>query len=122
MMSLFSRYKKIFCYLLEVCILNSYRARLFCTPGLRQTFLDFRINLVEQLLSITKDHTVKRRRPARHYHAYNPPTLKRVHGLRKCILCVQNGKNNVTVFRCPDCDVSLCILPCFEKYHIENGL
>lgn len=36
---------------------------------------------------------------------------------RCCVVCSKNRKHKETTFRCPECDVALCVAPCFEQYH-----
>lgn len=54
----------------------------------------------------------------RHFPAMypkRPVTNKPVQ--KRCIVCSSIKKRKETTYYCPSCNVPLCVLGCFEKYH-----
>lgn len=58
---------------------------------------------------------------ARHFPSiYVNNKTKRKKSLRKCVVCAKNDKISQTRYQCKNCDVGLCVYPCFEKFHTES--
>ncbi|XP_076036711.1 uncharacterized protein LOC143022416 isoform X2 [Oratosquilla oratoria] len=61
-----------------------------------------------------------------HFPMEVPATEKKKNPTRKCVVCClkcdQTGKpvRKESRYMCKHCNVALCIVPCFEKYHINN--
>lgn len=61
----------------------------------------------------------------RHFPDVIPATEKKEKPTRKCIACskIRDSQGKIkrkeTRYMCPDCDVALCITPCFKIYHTE---
>ena len=61
--------------------------------------------------------------PGGHFPMEVPPTEKKKNPTRKCVVCSmkrdQRGKpvRKESRHMCKVCQVALCIVPCFEKYH-----
>lgn len=123
-------YKKIFFHLLDISVWNSFI--LYQKNGGRKNNLDFRKTLIEKL--ITKYHTTKKigrpssqpgplRLTGRHFPEYVPATMNRSDACRRCVVCCskknRNGKKirKETRFYCSNCNVGLCVVPCFMIYH-----
>ena len=39
---------------------------------------------------------------------------------KRCALCSANKIRKDTRYYCKDCDVGLCVVPCFEYYHTKT--
>ena len=125
-------YKKLFRHMLDQVIWNSFVLYQKNGGALRQ--LDFRLKLVEGLIKNNKEITVLRnilgksqssifRLSARHFPSLVPRTEGKVYPTRRCVVCSsvieENGKRKrrESRYQCQICNVGLCIVPCFEKYH-----
>lgn len=124
-------YKKYFFHLLDVCIWNAY-----CLYKLKTrkqiSMAKFHLELIRQILrryhssKATKNfnksgHINPIRLTARHFPSiYVNDKTKRKNPLRKCVVCTKNDKISQTRYQCKNCDVGLCVYPCFEKYHTES--
>ncbi|GFW38337.1 piggyBac transposable element-derived protein 4 [Trichonephila clavipes] len=101
--------------------------------------LQFRLDLVNEM--VIKYHSEsmgsKRGRPLlktplrlteRHFVKFIPPTQKKEKPARKCLICCRkrdsDGKEikKETRYYCEKCDVGLCALPCFEKFHTQRDI
>ncbi|GFY30966.1 piggyBac transposable element-derived protein 4 [Trichonephila clavipes] len=127
-------YRKIFFHIFNQCIWNSYV--LYKKIGGSKSQLQFRLDLVNEM--VIKYHSEsmgsKRGRPLlktplqlteRHFVKFIPPTEKREKPARKCFICCRkrdrDGKKirKETRYYCEKCDVGLCAVPCFEKFHTQ---
>jgi len=133
-------YKKLFRHLVNQSVLNAYVLFSKDNPG-RMTHLQFRISLIEQIVSFhmqaeRNQRTGPRSRDeigdvvrltGRHFPRLIPATGKKTGPTRKCEVCChrsrENGKKARTESRyyCQECDVALCVTPCFEVYHTERN-
>ena len=52
----------------------------------------------------------------RHFPDFVPETLSSTRPLRRCVVC-SKVKRKETRYQCIKCDVGLCVINCFEKYH-----
>lgn len=91
----------------------------------------FRYQLAEQLLEMAttagvctprsranvKDSPARLRESGTHFPQFHPPTQSRSKATRRCHVCTKSGLSKNTSVRCPECNVSLCVAPCFELYH-----
>ena len=55
-----------------------------------------------------------------HFPHHIPPTASKGHPARHCIVCKAVGKRKDSVFLCSQCQVCLCIVPCFQLYHAQR--
>lgn len=122
-------YKKIFFHLLDVCIFNSFI--LYQKNGGKRDNLDYRMCLVERLVESYNSgmSSSKRGRPSatpsplrlteRHFPKICPATEKKKNASRMCVVCSKNKKRKESRYECQDCNVGLCIVPCFEIFHTK---
>lgn len=127
-------YKKLFFHLIDISLYNAYILYQVKT-GKKPQFSDFRLNVAEQL--IEKYHTPKghMKRPptidhplrltARHFPSLVPPTeAKGSKTQRRCHVCsqtkLQTRKRKATRFMCKECNVALCVTPCFATFHTRK--
>jgi len=131
-------YKKIFRHLIEQCLWNAYVLfKKYVNKKLSHA--DFTWKLVEQILAEHKPSVLPARSGrrcstvvnperliGRHFIDYCPPTAKKQNASRMCVVCCskvgESGKKvrKETRYCCPDCDVGLCLVPCFKLYHTED--
>lgn len=128
-------YKKLFRHLLNQVVWNSFILHKIHGGALKH--LDFRVQLFEGLIK----HNLMDYRPqksmgktpgilrlnARHFPSPVTPTACKEKPTRRCVVCSNNmdengkRKRRETRYECTQCNVGLCVSPCFERYHtIEN--
>lgn len=131
-------YRKIFFHLLDLSLWNSFILYRKC--GGNKSALQYRMELVK--LTIEKFHhpefAAKHGRPGktptpmrltgRHFPETLPPTEKKSNPTRQCGMCsrVHDAKGKrirrETRYFCPDCNVPLCVAPCFRVYHTASQI
>lgn len=125
-------YLKIFRQILNQSVWNSFV--LYKKNGGTMSHLDFRLQLVEELAKIygeskhsSQNTTSSDRLNGRHFPSHIQPTQKKKAPTKICIVCSQkfNEKGQrvrkESRYQCAQCNVTLCVTPCFEKYHtVEN--
>ena len=53
----------------------------------------------------------------RHFPSiYSNEASKKKNQVRKCVVCSKQGKRRESRYYCSQCDVGLCVVPCFELY------
>ena len=126
-------YKTLFFHLVNLCEYNAFVVYKSLHPNTKLKFLQFRMALIRQLLEQSTTATPvptaaeqMNRLTGRHFLEYNPSTSTREHGMRSCQVCkgkqsLPSGKKlrRETVYRCKQCQVPLCPVPCFEIYHTK---
>lgn len=133
-------YSKLFFHFLDISVLNAFyifrqRARQ-ANPNAKVNLGDFRIRLIRQLLdrhlAANEQPTVARpvggapRLSGRHF--MQPLPLRECgqkRKQRKCFVCAhtvkRERKRKDTGFECKQCQIPLCVFPCYEEYHtIDN--
>lgn len=126
-------YKKIFFHLLDLAFWNSFI--LYKKSGGQLSSLLYRLSVIENIIGSYHSDSMKPKsgRPSqtmnplrlteRHFLDYIPITGKKSNPTRQCAVCSRvrdvNGKKirRESRFYCPDCDVGLCVAPCFRVYH-----
>jgi len=116
-------YRKFFFHLMDICVWNAY---CMYKHNRRETISmsKFHLALIKQI--IEKYHhnsTGHQGRPAdnlmrltdRHFPTFCKPKNRR----RRCVICSKNDNRTDSRYECKDCDVGLCIDPCFQIYHTE---
>lgn len=128
-------YKKIFFHLYEQANFNSYV--LYKKSGGRLSPLDYRLLVIEKMFEKyhSQEFSSRGGRPGttpsplrltgRHFPESIPATEKKKTPTRQCIVCSskrdEKGKRvrRESRYFCPDCDVGLCVAPCFRLYHTK---
>lgn len=132
-------YRKLFFHIVDICVLNSYNM-FKLHKNSKISLLDFRINLIRQLFE--SHHSAERvtvQRPlgpnagdkhplrliARHFPRPTPTPAGQTRKVqRKCYVCanttLKTKKRKDSTFECVDCNVGLCIFPCFEDFHTKK--
>jgi hypothetical protein len=118
--------KKLFFHLLDMTILNSFLLHKSC--GGKMTHKTFREVLVRDLILQPLEANVAvsgvyRGRPSPSgaqlsrlevKHSQHWPTKGKQ---RRCRVCSLNKKTRITLYSCKKCDVGLCVVDCFQKWH-----
>lgn len=125
-------YKKVFRHLLNMCIFNAHV--LHAKLGGNMNSFQFREALVEGLL--LKYHTgllttSKRGRKSkeenplrlkeRHFPSHIPASEKKEKPTRSCSVCAAQKQRKESRYQCGECDVALCVDPCFRIYHTQKS-
>lgn len=126
-------YKKLFFHLLDIAILNSH-AIFLCKTGKKPTLQSFHFELIRQLIENNMEPRISRQRGGRpsigenptrltqrHFPALVPSTEKKKNVTRVCHVCKhtkrREQKRRESRYMCNECDVALCVVPCFAEYH-----
>lgn len=123
-------YKKLIFHLLDLTVLNS-NVLYDITSGKNVPIADFQLQLVKDI--IAKHQKIKPRASTsrksddghsplrlieRHFPAmYLVPEENKRPPSKRCVVCAKQKIRKETRYTCIKCDVPLCIIPCFEKYH-----
>ncbi|KAF2894023.1 hypothetical protein ILUMI_12150 [Ignelater luminosus] len=131
-------YKKIFFHLFDLALWNSFV--LYSKTGGAETALEYRMDIVKLIMekyhhsefcSATGRPSViptPLRLTGRHFPEYIPGTEKKNNPTRQCAMCARvrdgHGKKirRESRYYCPDCDVALCVAPCFRVYHTVKDI
>jgi len=123
-------YRKLFLYLLDMCILNASIVFHEYLQEKKSQFkilqlTQFRFDLVEQILSkvvlVQYKKFAFKKNPLRFnndrcFLVKLEPTEKKKNPTRKCVYCTSKKRRSETVYRCVYCNVSLH-KTCFPMYH-----
>ena len=125
-------YRKLFFGFLDITLLNANAIYNHHTQK-KCPALQFRLNLVEQILG---KYFVPQERPSRPLDKLSAFRLSGRHfpklcsktgkkdKRRRCVVCSQTTKEKrkrvESYYECTECDVGLCIDPCFEVYHTQK--
>lgn len=121
-------YKKIFFYMLDMTIVNSFVVWKVLNGDESKSYLQFRLDLIREILDTVERPTYSgrgrttckaplNRMTGRHFPDDIPRTGK-YKSYKRCHVCYQNKKNKQTSYKCTDCnDIPLCATPCFKIYH-----
>jgi hypothetical protein len=131
-------YKKIFFHLLELAVWNSFV--LYRKNGGGKVHLEYRLELIEQLIEAYHPDIVSprvgrppalphpRRLTERHFPEMIEATEKKAHHSKQCYMCARKrdarGKKirKETRYQCVQCNVSLCVIPCFRNFHTNVNI
>ncbi|KAF0694469.1 piggyBac transposable element-derived protein 4-like, partial [Aphis craccivora] len=116
-------YKKIAIHFLQIALLNSFL--LYCKNVKKISYYDFRISVINSLISSNKDTISDTIRlpcsllPQRHLPIKVDKNRKNRYIRKRCRICVTKGKRTETIYYCNKCEdqPGLCLELCFEEYH-----
>ena len=133
-------HKKQFRHLLNQVVLNSYILFKKDNPDIRLSHLQFRVRIIERLIELHHDSSQlpRRGRPSRdesnplrltgrHFPEFIPENDGKAAPTRRCkVCCSHNGEEGKKIrketrYFCRDCDVALCLAPCFGLYHMKSA-
>lgn len=122
-------HKQYFVHLLDITIFNCLVIWNSC-HGDKKTFYEIKGNIISGLLekyfrSAENSHLQSSRSPKKFplciksqcFPKKIPSTVKKCHPTKHCVLCKENMLRKQTSYFCNDCNVPLCIIPCFELFH-----
>lgn len=121
-------YKKIFFYIVDMMLLNTYVVHKLATGKQDRTFNDFKQKLAKEIIEQHfKEGVVKRRSvtpgelpsrlSGRHFPVkLNPSAAKGAKYTQRCVACLQKKQRKESTWRCDICNVALCIEH-FKPYH-----
>lgn len=126
-------YKKVFFHFLDMSVLNScviYKIN----SGNNIPLLQYTLTLVKEIVAkyqietprastsgTQENNNLPFRLTERHFISMYPTNEKsRKPHPKRCIVCSKRGIRKETRYMCKNCDVPLCVLPCFEKYHTKK--
>ena len=126
-------YRKIFFYLLDICVFNAFIVYRSLTNKKKTTYSDFRVSVAEQLLlSAEMPSYSTRGRPSAaphplglqgknwaHFPEHIPATEKKKNVTKRCVVCYSKGKRSETAWQCKKCGAALHLPDCFEVFHTK---
>jgi hypothetical protein len=127
-------YKKVFFHLIDLSLYNSY-VMFQVKTGEKPSFSDFRLKIVTQIIEqYAKKPSTMPRPPTidnpiwltqRHFPSPIPQTAAQgTRTQRRCHVCsntkLQKRKRKDVKFMCVECDVPLCVHPCFADFHTKK--
>ncbi|XP_063899173.1 uncharacterized protein LOC110380711 isoform X2 [Helicoverpa armigera] len=124
-------YKKVFCRLLNTAIFNAYV--IFSSQNPKISYRQFRTILAEDLLKIHRGidlsteprlYADRSRQGQLSTRTNDRPNVDHDHfptrsGIKKarCWMCTRRKRDTRTIWKCIQCNTSLCIEHCFREYH-----
>ncbi|XP_046142229.1 piggyBac transposable element-derived protein 4-like [Osmia bicornis bicornis] len=124
-------YRKLFFYMSDMALFNTYIMHKAIHSRKRETFVDYRINIAEAILQIVELPDYKMRgkstsvetplRLQAQYWAHFPknidPTPRNKHPTKTCKICYKHKIRSETKWECAKCKVALHLPQCFRRYH-----
>ena len=86
----------------------------------------FQLKIIREILekyhkNINYNHRADNNNPSRlierHFPSAYVPVGKNRN--RRCVVCTANDKRRESRYECKNCNVGLCVDPCFKIYHTE---
>lgn len=119
-------YKKVFFYLLDLTISNSYLLQK--TLGGKQSLLEFKLSFVRLLLETSalpsyhlrvrpRSLPSPKRLSGRHFLMPIPQTGKKQYPTKRCVVCTKHNKRVESRYQCDSCLTPFCVHPCFKEFH-----
>jgi hypothetical protein len=127
-------YRKIFFYLLDMCIFNAFIVHRKITNK-KKPYTDFRVDIASKLLETVELPAYSiRGRPASsttplrlqgknwaHFPMHVPATEKKKNATKRCVVCYSQGKRSESAWQCKTCGVAFHLPVCFEVYHTKSS-
>lgn len=122
------RDKRLFFHLLDLSVWNSYCLYKFKTKKILP-MSEFHLALIAELLQtyprsmetvsfVTSESLL--RLTERHFPTlHKSDKANRKNPMRRCAVCSKRDKRRCSRYCCKQCNVGLCIVPCFEMYHTQ---
>jgi hypothetical protein len=125
-------YKKLFFHILDLSILNAH-SLYKVVMGKNTPVADFHLTLIREILEKyckerrksgggRRSENLPLRLMQRHFSSkIESTTSQKKSPTRKCVVCSKNNKRRETRYMCKNCDVALCVTPCFETFHTNKN-
>ncbi|XP_018574685.2 piggyBac transposable element-derived protein 4 [Anoplophora glabripennis] len=123
-------YKKLFVHTLDICVLNAHG--MFSTKHhMKYPLAKFQMDLIRQLLErygqVNKPTPMSAATTSklteRHFPFLVPAAEKSKNASRRCTVCFQTKlrqkKRSTSRYMCKECNVGLCVFPCFQEFHTK---
>ena len=124
-------YRKVFFYLFDIALFNSYILFNKINTHKKQTYAEYRIEIAQSLLKnvplpeyIRKGRLSNGDLPERldgkhwgHFPKHIDPTPSKSKPSRACKVCTKHKKRSETTWECKRCKVALHVPIRFERYH-----
>ncbi|CAK9832664.1 PiggyBac transposable element-derived protein 4 [Anthophora retusa] len=118
-------YRKFFFHLLDICVWNAYCLYKHKTQ-VAISMAKFQLELIREILEKYHKTTNYHQRTVnnnplrlieRHFPSLYVPAGK--NRKRRCVVCSANDKRRESRYECQNCNVGLCVDPCFKIYHTQ---
>jgi len=119
-------YKKVFFHLFDICV---YNARILHkdVTGQNLSFAQFQLQLIKEIISECSERRKKAgggrlsienilRLSERHFPSICQSEIAS-NSQRNCVVCKKAGIRKRSHYQCSKCNIGLCVVPCFERYH-----
>ncbi|XP_066585582.1 piggyBac transposable element-derived protein 4-like [Prorops nasuta] len=124
-------YRKIFFYMCDMALLNSYILYNKTIMGKKQNYTEYRLRIAEGILQTVPLQNYNRPEPVSngdipmrlqaqnwgHFPKHIDPTPLKKNPTRACKVCTKHKKRCETTWECKNCRVALHVPHCFERYH-----
>ena len=116
-------WKRVFVNILDICLLNANVVYNSIPSNDRVSSLDFRVKVIEGLLSTHKKNpaciTVELSHGPNPFAEQHYPGRNVGNKKRDCVVCSTRTKRRQTRMMCKQCQRPMCVIPCFEKFHAQ---
>lgn len=124
-------YRKIFFYMCDMALFNSYILYNKNSMAKKQNYTEYRLRIAEALLQTVPLQNYNRQEslsngdiPMRlqvqhwnHFPKHIDPTPLKKNSTRVCKVCTKHKKRCEATWECKNCRVALHVPHCFERYH-----
>ena len=110
-------WKRVFVTILDICLVNATIVYNSIPTKQHLTSLDFRVKVVEELLSTWNHNTTPHVKEAARLSSGHYPGRNMQGKKRNCVVCSTRTKRKQTRMICKKCNKPMCVLPCFEQFH-----
>lgn len=122
-------HKRLFFHLLDLSVWNSYCLYKFKTKKVL-SMSEFHLALITELLqsyprsvgtvSPLRSESLLRLTERHFPTLHKSDKANRKNPMRRCVVCAKLDKRRCSRYCCKQCNVGLCIVPCFEMYHTQH--
>ncbi|XP_014483478.1 PREDICTED: piggyBac transposable element-derived protein 4-like isoform X2 [Dinoponera quadriceps] len=120
-------YRDFFFHLIDICVWNAY-----CLYKHKNnetiSMAKFQLQLIKEIIDKYHHDYIKNQRrdtdnpmrlTERHFPSLYTSMPRGKNRSRRCVVCSKHDKRSESRYECKDCNVGLCIDPCFRIYHTQ---